>query len=115
MDGLNKDNLLSDLLEDDQAVYPFPQDECDDGAASESLEQRFTEDESTFLARLPLHRELVPPFVHLPGRPDGMSLMPTETNVDELLAELDDESELDELDRQLEAKYEADLWQESKG
>ncbi|KAJ7770224.1 hypothetical protein DFH07DRAFT_269970 [Mycena maculata] len=107
MDALKKHNLFSDCHEDSP-----PNDDND--PPGESVEQRFVEDETMLYARLSLHRELVPPFVQFPGKPENTSLMPTETDVDELMAELDDESELDKLDRQLEGRYEADLWQESK-
>jgi len=64
-----------------------------------------------FHARLTAHREIIPPFVPLAGRPDDASLMPAETNFDELLAEFDDESKLEELDHELEARYEESLWE----
>ncbi|KAJ7462330.1 hypothetical protein B0H11DRAFT_2241464 [Mycena galericulata] len=117
MEGLSRHNLLTDSLEGGNEDSPQDDDEReepDDHAARRSLEQQFVEDELLH-ARLPLHRELVPPFVQFSQKTDVGSLMSTETNIDDLMAELDDESELDELDRQLEARYQADLWLGSKG
>jgi hypothetical protein len=113
MHGLNTHSLLSDFLEDS---HPKASQDVDEMTANddsgESLEQRFVEDESTFHARLPLHRELAPLFIPLPKDVSG-KVSPTlsEINMDELITELDDEAKLDKLDCQLETQYEENLWQ----
>ncbi|KAJ7680341.1 hypothetical protein DFH06DRAFT_1464568, partial [Mycena polygramma] len=115
MQGFSHHSLLSDFSEDD-TTHPPPEDnEMNDDHPDEGLEQRFSEDESKFYARLPLHRELVPPVVLLSDKEDAISFASPETDIDELLAELDDEFELDELDHQLEVQYEENLWQALTG
>ncbi|KAJ6499926.1 hypothetical protein C8R47DRAFT_1211525 [Mycena vitilis] len=115
MQGFNHYSLLSDLSEDD-ATHPAPAyNETHHDHPDESLEQRFFEDESNFYARLPLHRELVPPVILLSNKEDAISFASPETEINEILAELDDEFELDELDHQLEARYEENLWQALTG
>ncbi|KAJ7170535.1 hypothetical protein C8R43DRAFT_979740 [Mycena crocata] len=79
--------------------------------SGESQEQEPVEDETLFHARLPLHRELIPPFVLFSRRSEDTLLMPTETKDNEMLAELDDESALDEVDGESEIRYEKSLWQ----
>ncbi|KAJ7096300.1 hypothetical protein C8R44DRAFT_748804 [Mycena epipterygia] len=110
MQGLNRHNLFSEFSEDSPPDASSP---VDGGTADDdhATERRFDEDESMFHARLTAHREIIPPFVPLPGRPDDASLMPAETNMDDLLAELDGESKLEELDHELEARYEESLWE----
>ncbi|KAJ6593921.1 hypothetical protein B0H19DRAFT_1092836 [Mycena capillaripes] len=114
MHGFNQQSLLSDFFEESRPKAS--QDENGTASAdgenpSTSLEEQFIEDESTFYTRLPLHRELAPLFVPLPGKSDDISFALPDIDMDELLAELDDESKLDELDRQLDARCEKDLWQ----
>ncbi|KAJ7497315.1 hypothetical protein FB451DRAFT_1210947 [Mycena latifolia] len=117
MHGLNEQSLLTRTVQDSRAdsdSVDVRSDENDD-YTSPRLEQPSVEDESPFHARLPIHRELVPPLVVTPPwKPEDTSLLPAETDTDELLAELDDESKLDELDRQLEAGYEKYLWEASR-
>ncbi|KAJ6586944.1 hypothetical protein DFH09DRAFT_239301 [Mycena vulgaris] len=116
MHGLNCQNLLSDFPEEVKGGSPPVDNEPDDNfdETNEGVEQRCEEDLSLFYERLPAHREIVPPFVLLPRRLPDTFLLPAETNTDTLLAELDDESKLDKLDRQLEARYQKELWQASK-
>ncbi|KAJ7647315.1 hypothetical protein FB45DRAFT_998481 [Roridomyces roridus] len=93
-----------------------PDNPADDEQRFVEDEQRFVEDEPTFFARLPLHREIAPLFVKVPGGFDEKKnhLMPDETDMDELSADVDEELELDETDGQLAAQYEADLWREHR-
>jgi len=117
MHGLNSRSLLTNVSDDDDADSPPIEDErADDNndSQSENLERRFEEDDSVFYTRLPPHRELIPPFVAL-YRSEDTSVMPVETDIDELLAELDDEFELDKLDYQLQVHYEKTLWQAVAG
>ncbi|KAJ7703175.1 hypothetical protein B0H17DRAFT_1042074 [Mycena rosella] len=106
--GLNSQSLLTDFPRVKADPPPEPSENDD------RSEPRFEEDISMFPARLPIHRELAPLFVIPPRRPENTSLLPAETDADELLFELDDESKLDVMDRQLEAQYEKELWQASK-
>ncbi|KAF8210294.1 hypothetical protein K438DRAFT_1809429 [Mycena galopus ATCC 62051] len=103
MHGFSMQSLLTDFPEETPATREDEEEDADR-----------PEQEEKFHARLPLHRELVSSFVLRPPKLDeeGISL---ETDMDELLAELDDEDNLDKLDRQLEAQYEKELWQAAKG
>lgn len=75
----------------------------------------------SFLRALPLHRELYPPLLLLPldlapssfsgglGL-ESTSLMPIDTDEDELTEELEQEFDLDQQDMDVERDYEAHLW-----
>ncbi|KAJ6499281.1 hypothetical protein C8R45DRAFT_1093508 [Mycena sanguinolenta] len=106
MHGFSRQNLLTDFSED------APKDPSPDDAENDEdrPEQRFVEDECTFHARLPLHRELASSFALRPETFEDDSLLSPETDMEELDAELDEELKLDELDCQFDAEYEQELW-----
>ncbi|KAJ7346639.1 hypothetical protein DFH08DRAFT_196896 [Mycena albidolilacea] len=106
MHGFNVRNMFTD---DSPTGASYDDEENNEDCS----EQRFAEDESTSRMRLPLYRELVSPFVPAPARSEDSCMSP-ETNMDELLAEVDEELELDKLDCGLEAQYETSLWQAVK-
>ncbi|KAJ7084408.1 hypothetical protein B0H15DRAFT_396258 [Mycena belliarum] len=114
--GLNKRSLLSDFGSDNlKDTYPDDSisDQADNACADENHEAPFLEDDFLFPSRLTLHRELVPPFV-VPRRKLENTNLPAETDPEDELAELDDESKLDDSDRQLELAYEKELWQAAR-
>ncbi|KAJ7218048.1 hypothetical protein GGX14DRAFT_439411 [Mycena pura] len=122
MQALSTHSLLSEVTEDGEGDVPHdatpgvPQVEGEDRQSDDIVEQSLVvEDDSSFHARLPPHREIAPLFVTMPRRVDDEQLMSTTTDEEELLAELDDEWELDKLDRRLEARYETTLWQAMNG
>jgi hypothetical protein len=97
-------------------------DEEDDGDEDDGDE----DEQTSFPTLLPLHRELHAPLIRLPlnlsspssrpardpSFPLEPSLMPMETDEEELLDELEEELMLDEGDKILEGKYEGELWAE---
>ncbi|KAJ7188243.1 hypothetical protein C8R46DRAFT_1205425 [Mycena filopes] len=105
MHGWNTRNLLT---EDDDISSSDDEGVDDADRRRKSMEERLSRDDFAFNHRLPLHRELAPPFARAPETSDD--LLP-EMDVDQLVAELDDEAQLDELDQGLEAVYEEKLWQ----
>ncbi|KAJ6625625.1 hypothetical protein B0H10DRAFT_624019 [Mycena sp. CBHHK59/15] len=113
MHGYSKHSLLSDFPADSSEAAAVDAEDNNE-VASECFEQHFTEDVAVHFARLPLHRELLPPFVSLSSRADDGSLMPDDIDSREWLAVLDQETKLDTLDARLGARYEEGLWQAIK-
>ncbi|KAJ7045421.1 hypothetical protein C8F04DRAFT_988383 [Mycena alexandri] len=114
---LNENEINDQNVKDALQMHGFktrnlPTVSSDDGGADDaerrrkSLEERLAQPEFHHIAS---HRELAPLFVRADESDAG--LLPTEMDVDELAAELEDEAELDELDRKAEAVYEKELWQ----
>lgn len=120
LEQINPGNVADALLMHGFNVRNMFTDDSPEGASyddeennEDCSEQRFAEDKSMSRTRLPLYRELVSPFVPAPARSEDSCMSP-ETNMDELLAEVDEELELDKLDCGLEAQYETSLWQAVK-
>ncbi|KAK7057173.1 hypothetical protein R3P38DRAFT_2839714 [Favolaschia claudopus] len=96
-------------------MHWFPSSKYVHHSSADVPYQNMADREGAFHGQLPLHRELVPPVV-LHVESDGVSLIPNEENEEELLAKLEDEERaLNELDQQLERRYEENLWKGARG
>ena len=138
MRGLTKKKYFARLLGEDTSITSEVE--------SDAEERRSSEDESTsqdeeqegsggkdhsshyshqsaatdFPVLLPLHRELHPPLIHLPGSlslPTDIAVltdedfcMPEDTDEEIFETEFEKEHELDEMDSSVARQYEADLW-----
>nr|GAT56366.1 predicted protein [Mycena chlorophos] len=111
VDALDMQASASAILTADVVVENEEEDknnEDSEQSESEAGERRFVEDDTDFPLRLPLARELAPPFLRLD--PTNEALIAADTNVDDLLVELAEEHMLDEKDQQQERAYEEVLW-----